>query len=120
MRSSKWSIPRVFSTWSDQVLEAFTGGLHSAAHTIRLSSLVLPEVRVLSRQFDEVNVAISQNQAPNRASDVWLEGLGISRKQPLVELVASVFSLSSQEGVLRRYRSIRVELTPDMNRTVSR
>lgn len=108
------------STWSDQVLEAFTGGLQSAAHTIRLSSLVLPEVRVLSRQFDEVNVAISQNQAPNRASDVWLEGLGISRKQPLVELVASVFSLSSQEGVLRRYRSIRVELTPDMNRTVNR
>ncbi len=98
--------------WTAAELDVFAAGLASASYTVDLPALAPPLVRVVSRQYDEVQVLEPNASAPGfTAPEVDLVGLGMYRKRPVADVVAGLVRLDRRQGVLQRVRRIRVDVT---------
>lgn len=98
--------------WNESVIDQVTGGILNASTTIKLPALSHPIVRVVQRQFDEREVQIAESGGTSEIREVWHAGLGMFQKKPVSDIVVPVFQLDRTQGVLRRFRHVRVEVTP--------
>ena len=103
--------------WSYPLLDVLSGGLIDGSYSLDLPSYLLPEITVLERQYDEVTVDMApdlEHPGPSQA-DASARGLGLYKKQPVVEIVAAAFRLDANRSVLRRYRKLVVSVRSTAN-----
>ncbi|MCY4234689.1 MAG: type IX secretion system sortase PorU [Bacteroidetes bacterium] len=89
--------------WGDS--EPNIGGLLEVSKVLKLESLSLPHVQVVSSEYDE----FPYDNIPNigtEPADVF--GLGLSRKKPTATLIARLVTYDSTSSRLRRYRHMRI------------
>mgnify|MGYP002629131596 CR=1 FL=1 len=99
-------------SWSEVIVDQLTGGLLNASTTIDLPDFAQPSVRVVQRQFDESPVSAAPATAQGGEREAWYAGLGWLKKNPVVDIAVPVFVIDREEGVLRRFRHVQVEVTP--------
>ncbi len=85
-----------------------TGGLLEVTTVLSLPTLVPPDVRVLSAEYDEYPFDPVEGIGSEAAAVV---GLGLSRKRPAGTLVVRLVTYDSTSSELRRYRHMRIEVT---------
>ena len=102
------------SEWSEGLIDQKTAGLLRSSKTIELPSYSHPTVRVIQRQFDEVEVPFAADVSTGFEEEVWYSGLGFYRKKPVVDIGVPVFQIDRGQGVLRRFRHVQVEVTPGL------
>ena len=104
--------------WSYGDIERAAAGNHQLSYSARLPTFSLPQVSILAREFDEMDVAVSasmsdiEQQAYHPDQDVWAAGLGLIRKQPVASIFVPVYQLDATTQQIRRFRRIRVLVSP--------
>jgi len=100
-------------SWDYPRIDALTGGLLFVSHTLELSSYALPGVRIVSQDFDEVQVDVTAvlDEDIESRPEVWAAGLGLQRKQPHVNIVALSHRLDRSTSTLRRVRRMVVVIS---------
>lgn len=99
--------------WDQRVLRLFAAGFDETSLMIEAGSLEIPLVTVLSSDFDEVRIPLSDAIALPKQERPSIEvvGAGMHRKTPVVTLVARLYNLDENTGTLRRYRRLRASVT---------
>ncbi len=99
--------------WDQRALRKFTAGFDETSLMVEAGSLEIPIVTVLSSDFDEVRIPLSDATALPKQERPGIEvvGAGMHRKAPVVTLVARFYNLDENSGTLRRYRRLRVSIT---------
>jgi hypothetical protein len=97
--------------WSYEHIDKITGEFRSASKTVELPSYASPTVTVLRFESDEIDVPVLRTSSAV-AQNARVEGLGMYRKKPVVDVVVPVYSLDADRSVLVRSRRISVLITP--------
>lgn len=89
---------------------ALSFGLPTVSETIALPSKDVPDLSLLASAYDELDLPVGDTLVAQETSGpvVWLDGLGTSQGQYLVNL--GVRLLVYEEGVVRRYRQVRASV----------
>lgn len=101
------------SVWNHASLSATSGGLLTTSHLLDLPSKSFPDVRLLSRDYDEQTVSISLEDDDPWVDQpaVWASGLGTTRKRDVVNVVTMPYRLNAESGTLERLRRLVVAVT---------
>lgn len=101
------------SIWNHGVLDVLSGGLLTTSHLLELPSLAFPEVRIVSRSFDETPVVMElpADDPWKDRPEAWASGLGTLRKRPVVNIVTMPFRLDAASGNLQRLNALTVSVT---------
>ncbi|GMQ81468.1 MAG: type IX secretion system sortase PorU [Rhodothermia bacterium] len=100
------------NAWDQQTLMKFSAGFDKTSLVLKVGSYALPQVSVVTREYDEQTVLISERAkiTKRRSPEAEAVGLGTLRKEPVVSLLARLYQLDESAGVLRRYRKLRVSV----------
>jgi len=100
-------------TWDYETIDALTGSQLVASHTLQLPSYALPEVRILSREMDEIEVPISTdlNEQITSMPEVFASGLGLQRKTPTVNVITTSHHLDATSSILQRIRRVVISVS---------
>ncbi len=96
------------NTVSTAVIGAVARGYLDISETFPLPTLAQPRLRILSSEHDEIPLP---GEFEGGRPAVTTMGLGLLRKTPVITLVARLVTYNN--GILRRYRRIRVAIDYD-------
>ncbi len=97
------------SSFTPASAHALAMGVLDDSETYTLPSLDLPRATLLATDYDEIQLTEGEGDlAPFGGEPFELAGLGLSRKEPQVSLVVRL--LTYENGIVRRYRKLRVAL----------
>ena len=97
------------ATFSPAAAAALAMGVPDASETYTLPSLDMPRTVLLASDYDEIRLPEGEGDlAAFAAEPVYVAGLGVSRRTPLINLVARL--LTYEDGTVRRYRKLRIAL----------
>ncbi len=98
--------------WDQHTLIKFSAGFDATSLILKTGSYALPLISVVSREYDEHHVAISERAevTKRRLPEAEAIGLGTHRKEPVVSLLARLYQLDESTGILRRYRKLLVSV----------
>ncbi|MEZ4700901.1 MAG: type IX secretion system sortase PorU [Rhodothermales bacterium] len=96
------------------VASAIAGGLFSDSDLLTLPSMALPDVQVVSSDFDEIALPAGDASPALRTSlaepTAAAEALGVYRKRPTASLRVQLVQYDEDAQVLRRYRRVRIDV----------
>lgn len=100
------------SSFTAAAARALSNGVLDASQTVTLPSLHSPSVSLVASDFDEFRLPPGEGDLSSFSGDaVYVTGLGLSRDEPLIDLVARLVTYDAAGGTVRRYRRLRVSLT---------
>jgi len=106
------------TTLTSSVAAAIAGGLFSDSDLLTLPSLALPEVRVVSSDFDEVTLPVVLGDSGPLAELITalatptatVDELGTYRKRAVASLRVQFVQYDAETNTLRRYRRVRIDV----------
>ena len=113
------------SIWDSGTLNRFTDGVNEYSYQLGLgytySSDRPPVIQIIDREYEEVSVGmIPTSRKSASRPEVVAVGLGTYRKQKVVSISASFFSVNEAEGRIRRYTRFLVAVTSGAERNGAR
>lgn len=99
--------------WSHASLAAASGGLLTTSHTLELPDKRFPTLQLISRDYEEreVAMALEEDDPWPQQPPVWGSGLGTARKRHLVNIVTMPYRLNPDSGRMERLRKLVVRVS---------